>query len=117
MRYLLPPSRLSLIICATDSLNYLLSESDVRRTLRSFYAALRTGGYALFDMKTAWQLREGSDSEPWDFEIDGVAMHWLSEWSESDQTARLGLIFPALIDENGAPQAEIHCERAYPTQR
>lgn len=114
MRYLSPPSLLSLIICASDSMNHLLCELDIRRALRSFSAALKPGGYVLFDMNTAWQLREGSDSEPWDFEVDGVAMQWLSQWQESDQTAHLRLIFPGIVNESGAAKVEVHRERAYP---
>lgn len=114
MRYLAPPSRLSLIVCATDSLNHLLSGMDIGRTFRAFLAALRPGGHAVFDMNTAWQLREGSDTQPWDFEVDGVSMRWVSEWDESEQTANLRLIFPATKDAIGAAKVEVHRERAYP---
>jgi SAM-dependent methyltransferase len=113
MRYLSPPRRLSLIVCATDSLNHLLSELDVRRTLGSFNSALRPGGWALFDMNTAWQLREGSDSDPWEFQIDGLPMRWLSQWKEDEGTAELRLMFPTLKGTDGMPLMEVHRERAY----
>ena len=114
MRYLCLPSKVGTIICATDSLNHLLREEDLRRTLNSFRAALRPGGYALFDMNTTWQLREGSDTEPWDFEVDGVPMRWFSKWDERERTATLRLVFPGLADEGGEPAVEVHRERAYP---
>jgi SAM-dependent methyltransferase len=114
MRYLQPPSRLSLIVCATDSLNYLLSGIDVTRTLRSFFHALLPGGHAAFDMNTAWQLREGSDAEPWDFEVDGVRMRWLSSWDEAQKMASLRLVFPEACDDRGNPGFELHREKAYP---
>jgi SAM-dependent methyltransferase len=74
MRYLQLPGAASLINCATDAINHLLSEEDIRRALSSFHAALRPGGYAAFDMNTAWQLREGSDADTWEVEADGRRM-------------------------------------------
>lgn len=114
MRYLYLPRRVSLIICATDSINYLLKAKDIRRALRSFNLNLTTGGYILFDMNTAWQLREGSAEEPWDFEVDGECMRWISDWDEKSFTATLRLIFLETRGEGGLPLCEVHRERAYP---
>ena len=112
MRYLLPPVPVPLLICATDSLNHLLREDDIWRTIKAFYAALHPGGYALFDMNSAWQLREGSDREPWEFEVEGAHMRWLSAWSEKDLTATLELTFFG-AGKNGEEVTEVHHERAY----
>ena len=114
MSYLYLPRRVKLLICATDSLNYVLREAGVRRALRSFYFNLIPGGYALFDMNTAWQLREGSDIGPWEFEVDGEPMRWMSEWDEANKTATLRLVFLETRGENGRPLSEVHKERAYP---
>jgi len=114
MRHLYLPRRVSLIICATDSLNYLLKAKDIRRALRSFYYNLIPGGYILFDMNTTWQLREGSDIEPWDFEVDNETTRWMSEWDERSRTATLTLMFKESRGEDGRPLCEVHKERAYP---
>jgi SAM-dependent methyltransferase len=113
MRYLSPPMPLTMIICATDALNHLLDEADIRRSLRSFFASLRPGGHAIFDLNTAWQLREQSDSVPWDFEIEGAVMRWESGWEEAEATAELRLIFPDIKDNDGVPYMETHLEKAY----
>ena len=113
MRYLYLPHRVNLLICATDSLNYMLREADIIRALRSFYLNLVPGGYALFDMNTAWQLREGSDVESWEFEVDGVFMRWMSSWDEPSRTATLRLTFLKTMGDNGRPLSEVHEERAY----
>jgi SAM-dependent methyltransferase len=112
MRYLYPPHPVCLINCATDAMNHLLHESDVRRTLASFHAALLPGGYAIFDMNTAWQLREGSDTVPWEFEVCGRPMRWMSTWDEGRAISTLSITF---LDENGHGEGlvEIHRERAY----
>lgn len=116
MRYLYLPRRVNLLVCATDSLNYLREQVDLERALRSFLCGLLPGGYALFDMNTAWQLREGSDREPWDFEVEGKPMRWISCWEEDSQTAVLRLIFPAASDGSGGPVEEVHREKAYPLE-
>lgn len=112
MRYLSPPHAVTAIICATDSLNYLLREEDIRRALGSFYAALLPDGYVLFDLNTAWQLREGADTEPWELEIDGRRMRWRSRWDEDGLIATLEMIFPA-SQADGDEVVETHRERAY----
>lgn len=115
MRYLYLPRLVDTLVCATDSLNHLLRELDVRNALRSFYYNLIPGGYALFDMNTAWQLREGADTEPWDFEVDGHAMRWVSNWDDSLGIATIQFIF--LYEDDGVrkPLVELHRERAYDT--
>ncbi len=112
MRYLQTPRPVTLVNCATDALNHLLAEADLRRALASFRAALCPGGYALFDMNTAWQLREGGDSEPWEFEVEGRRMRWLSDWDEARATSTLSMVF---IDHAGRGRdvLERHVERAY----
>ncbi len=112
MRYVQPPERVTFLNCSTDALNHLLSEADIVRAFCSFHAALRAGGHALFDMNTAWQLREGSDTQAWEFEVEGQQMRWLSSWDEATMTSTLTLFFTDR-GEGGGDLVEIHRERAY----
>ena len=112
MRRLALPRRVTLLICATDALNHLLQEEDLRMALASFRAALVEGGHALFDLNTAWQLREGCDSEPWCFEMEGYTMRWRSRWDGEENIA-------TLVMECESPEGdvfvEVHRERSYET--
>jgi SAM-dependent methyltransferase len=112
MRYLQAPGHVDYINCATDAMNHLLSEAEIESALASFLAALRPGGYVVFDMNTPWQLREGSDAESWEFDVDGQHMRWLSTWDEEKMISTLTLIFAAR-GEDGEDMIEVHCERAY----
>jgi SAM-dependent methyltransferase len=112
MRYLQPPEKVTLLSCATDAMNHLLSEDDMRRALNSFRAALRPGGHAIFDMNTAWQLRQGSDTTAWEFEVSGQRMRWLSAWDEERMTSTLSMVFMG-ADGRGGDVVEVHHERAY----
>lgn len=114
MRYLYPPKPVTLVNCATDAMNHLLCEADLRRALSSFQAALEPGGYAIFDMNTAWQLREGSDTVPWEFEVDGRRMRWSSAWEEEKSICTLNMVFLD-ADYGGTDIVEVHRERAYET--
>ncbi|MBN2025794.1 MAG: class I SAM-dependent methyltransferase [Actinobacteria bacterium] len=114
MRYLYPPSRVTLVNCATDAMNHLLYKADLRRALSSFRAALEPGGHAIFDLNTAWQLREGSDTVPWEFEVDGRRMRWSSAWEEVSSICTLNMVFID-VDLDGSDIVEVHRERAYET--
>ncbi|MEW6553109.1 MAG: class I SAM-dependent methyltransferase [Actinomycetota bacterium] len=112
MRYLQVPVRASLVNCATDAMNHLLAEADVESALASFRAALRPGGYAVFDMNTPWQLREGSDPETWEFDVEGQHMRWLSSWDEKEMIHTLTIVFTAR-GVGGLDVVEEHRERAF----
>jgi SAM-dependent methyltransferase len=114
MRYMTPGPRVTLLICAADSLNHLVRDIDVRRAVRSFHAALLPEGYALFDMNTVWQLRAGEDSVAWEFDVDGRPMRWVSRWEEGELTATLEFTFIA-NEDTVEDSVEIHRERAYDT--
>jgi len=114
MRYLDLPRRVDTLICASDSLNHLLREDDVRLALRSFYRALDDGGRALFDVNTEYQLREGADDEPWEFELDGMTVRWASSWDEENATATLRMFYGTAGKHGAGGVVEVHRERAYP---
>jgi SAM-dependent methyltransferase len=52
-----------LITCLDDSVNYLLSAEDLRRSLRSMAARLRPGGHIVFDANTLGTYRRGFSSD------------------------------------------------------
>ncbi|NPV60947.1 MAG: class I SAM-dependent methyltransferase [Actinobacteria bacterium] len=112
MRRLALPRRVTLLICATDALNHLLLEEGFRLAMASFRAALTEGGHALFDLNTAWQLREGCDSEPWCFEMEGYTMRWVSRWDEERNIATLVM---ECEGPEGEVFVEVHRERGYDT--
>ncbi|MDI6872884.1 MAG: class I SAM-dependent methyltransferase [Actinomycetota bacterium] len=113
MRYLSLPSKVQTLVCATDSLNHLLSEEDVRRALSSFASALEEGGHLLFDVNTAYQLREGGDETEWSFRVEGWRLNWRSEWVEETSTATLTMHLERADGREGG-WVEVHRERAYP---
>lgn len=63
MRNLQFVEEFDLVTCFFDSLNYLLTVRDLQAAFRSAHAALRPGGYFIFDMNT----------------IHGLAVNWMRE--------------------------------------
>ncbi len=116
MRYLQLPATVTTLVCATDSLNHLLRERDVKRVLASFRRALPRGGHLLLDMNTAWQLREGGDEDDWVFEVDEWRLSWRSRWDEARMTATLTMVLEGNGAGGGERWVEVHQERAYPLE-
>ena len=58
------------VICALDSLNYLMRPDDCRKTFRRVYDALKPGGLFVFDINTPAKLRglDGQVFRPIEFE-------------------------------------------------
>jgi SAM-dependent methyltransferase len=59
MRKPFPLSDINLVTCWYDSLNYLLTEQDLRSVFQNTWDALRPGGIFLFDMNTIYGLAVG----------------------------------------------------------
>lgn len=114
MRHLELPRRAGTLFCATDSINHLLRKEDILLAAGSFYRNLRPGGHLVCDANTAWQLREGADDVPWEFELDGWHVTWKSDWDVKSQTAVLGMCMRRGDEGFGQELRETHRERAYP---
>jgi SAM-dependent methyltransferase len=59
MRQPLPAHNFDLVTCWYDSLNYMLSEDDLRQVFRNVFSALKPNGVFLFDMNTIYGLAVG----------------------------------------------------------
>lgn len=113
MRRLRLPEKVDLVTCNTDSLNYLLDEDDLRRTLRGFGDSLKPGGYALFDMNTAFQLKGQQDGTIWKMREANVRMYWRSGYDEASDTAILEMRHVIESPAGNRLYLEVHRERSY----
>ena len=60
LRELLLPEPVDLLTCQFETLNYVLTDADLRTAFERFAAALTLGGYAVFDVAT--RRSDGPDS-------------------------------------------------------
>jgi SAM-dependent methyltransferase len=119
MRSLPEAGPFDLVTCLDDSINYLLSEGDLRRALRSIAAQLRPGGQLVFDTNTIGTYRRGFSA---DFTVDagGTLIRWRGRTSPN---ATHGSLCGATIEvldsppRRGAPRVtSVHRQRHHPAR-
>lgn len=113
MRSLSLPRRVSLVTCNTDSLNYLLEEEDLARTLEGFYRALEPGGSAVFDMNTIRQLSGQEDRHIWKMREGNVRLYWRSGYDSEAGIATLEMRHVVESPRGNRIYREVHRERGY----
>jgi SAM-dependent methyltransferase len=107
--------RFDLVTCFFDSLNYLLSERDLKAAFRSTFNHLEPGGWFVFDMNTIHMLGTVfTDEHPFAGTRKDVA--WIFENRKLDLTdrAELQLTFFIKSGRHWRRHDEFHRERAYP---
>jgi len=111
-RFTVPPG-MDLITCLYDSLNYMLSLSDVEAVLARVAQHLNPGGLFLFDMNTAWALENGWDDETVFSESDDLAVIMACEYDRDRLLARVTVTGFVRRGELFERFSETHEERAY----
>ncbi|HKV45550.1 MAG TPA: class I SAM-dependent methyltransferase [bacterium] len=116
MRELALPAPVDAATCLYDSLNYLTSDADFRRTLAAVAGALRPGGLFLFDMNTIQGLATRWGNRVWLIQDNDEALE--VDQSEFDfDTGIATLKVNAFLHRERdlfERVREIHRERGYP---
>jgi SAM-dependent methyltransferase len=119
MRSLPGAGPFDLVTCLDDSVNYLLTEGDLRRALRSIAAQLRPGGQVLFDTNTLGTYRRGFSA---DFEVDAgdAVIRWRGQTSPAAARGSLCSATVEVFDpppSRGAPRVtSVHRQRHHPAR-
>ncbi len=79
------------VVTACDGVNYLLKKEDLKRFLRSAFTVLRPGGALLFDVSSAYKLREVLGNTPRMLREEDVCYFWENRWSERYQRLAMRL--------------------------
>ncbi len=102
-----------LIICAFDSLNYILKQSDLQKCFKSVNNHLSQGGLFIFDVNSDFRINEVLPTYKNDYhKIGDTVLIWLNSHQRNTWVGEL-IIFERT--ENGKYQRfyEKHIERAY----
>ena len=80
MRNLRLPFQSDVIVLYQDGLNYLLAYDDLKKALQSIRAALRPGGYFIFNLNLVEKLPTGTTPETswFEDEDEGITFIWES---------------------------------------
>jgi SAM-dependent methyltransferase len=109
MRALPIAGRVNFITCLFDSLNFLLDEDDIARTLQGFFDALDTPGLVYADIVTERMVTTHFANQSWTEDNGTFSTVWRSEYEEASGIA------DSLIRFNTGPEQRIR-ERVYDTQ-
>lgn len=116
MRQLQLPPTFELVICAYDSLNYLLKLEEIQEVFRRVYAQLNPGGLFFFDMNSLYSLADvwGTRTEAEDdLELPYI---WTTTYDATRQVSALTATFFIRRGELYERVSEVHLERGYPTE-
>lgn len=107
IRELRLPASVDLLTCQFETLNYLVTDADLRTAFSCFAGALAPGGYAVFDVATRRPGRPESNNPTEDSQFDSRSVTIRARYD----TARLLQV--ASVAVVGAPAPETHVQRIH----
>ena len=113
MRRFTIPAGVRLVTCLYDSMNYILTLSDLQAVMRRVAAHLIPGGLFFFDMNTAWALEHIWDHHTFLMEDDDLSIIMASEYDEEHFLGKIsvtGFVRRGTLHERFS---ETHIEQAY----
>jgi SAM-dependent methyltransferase len=108
------PRQYDLVTSYFDSLNFMLTERDLKTAFRSVFHHLRPGGWCVFDMNTIAMFEPLWNEHPWVGVHDDMIWIMRSEFLKRRAMTRLR---PTFLDRQGRSwrrHDEVLYERAYP---
>lgn len=105
--------KFDLITCFYDSLNYMLSERDLKASFRSVFTHLEREGWFIFDMNTPLALKTIWDEQIYAGTRKQMAWVWENEYLPQTKTAICHATFFVKRGRHWERFYERHIERAY----
>ncbi|WP_026674616.1 class I SAM-dependent DNA methyltransferase [Alkalihalobacterium bogoriense] len=117
MRYLENIGTFDAVTVFCDSLNYLQTEEDVKKSLFNFYSILRSGGQLLFDIHSIYKMESIFKDQTFTYDSEEVAYIWQSFEGEHPFSVEHELTF-FVREENELYRKfqEWHEQRTFPIE-
>ncbi len=106
--------RLPVITCLYDSLNYLLTESDLLNCFKRVHDALRDDGVFIFDMNTVHSLRDEWGNNTFQRRDEGLFSVWSNSFNPNLNVSSLSITLYVRRNGEETVFGEFHQERGYP---
>ncbi|MEW5922518.1 MAG: class I SAM-dependent methyltransferase [Candidatus Zixiibacteriota bacterium] len=106
--------KFDLATCNYDSMNYLLTEADLKECFRRVAEHLNPGGYFIFDMNTYRAFKKVWIKYNYSGFRDDLAWVWSSKLHEDEPMVTLTAVFFNKKGRHWVRTEEKHTERAYP---
>lgn len=95
-----PEGEFDTVISGCDVLNYLLTESDLKRAFNAVYRLLLPGGWWLFDLNSAQKLTEVYGDQSYADLQDGFGYFWDNSYDDVQKIVTMDLTFFVQVEEN-----------------
>ena len=112
MRELKLPEKQEVIFSTGDSMNYILTNDDLKKVMKSAYDNLEKGGVFLFDMKTDYFFRYSLDGYTYKEDLGDFSYVWRNIYDEENHIHSYFLRF-RYGDKKEKVVCEVHKQRAY----
>jgi len=94
-----------------DSLNYILSTTELKKAFIAVYNAIKPGGYFIFDLNSAHALSSNLFTQDNFWDEDATVKHeWISSYNKKTKIATVDMTFYL---PDGRTFAEVHKERVH----
>lgn len=101
------------VICLLDSLNYITEEKELEQTFRLVHNYLDPGGLFIFDINTAYKLKNVLAGNTFCGESDKAFYCWENVYDPDYSICEFTLNFFIKNGENYSRHTETHYQRAY----
>lgn len=113
MRELKLPEKQDAIISICDSVNYLLTNEDLYRTMKAARDNLKPNGIFAFDLKTEYFFINELDNKVFRENLGDFSYVWKNHYDEEEHIHTYYLEFKQKNNKTGGVQKEIHKQRAF----
>jgi SAM-dependent methyltransferase len=105
----------ALVLCAFDSLNYILQEKDLKKVISRVNKALLPDGLFIFDMHSEYKVNEILGNNAFSYEDNDIFYTWQNNYDEKRRLCRMKLdIFTLSTEDLYKRIEEFHEQRFYP---
>ena len=101
------------IISICDSMNYLLTNDDLYRTLKSVRDNLKEGGLLIFDLKTQHFFETELDGETFKEDLKDFSYVWKNKYDKEKCIHYYQLFFKYRSSEGVKHETEVHRQRVF----
>lgn len=101
------------VICACDGVNYLTGDAELERFFKNAYSSLKDGGTFLFDISSAYKLREILGDEFYYDDNEQETLFWQNSFNQKTNLVKMDITLFISDEKCYKRYDELHVQRAW----